>query len=162
MTMVTPIHLLLFGSRKVEFVDNMVRLDNWINLSMKPDVAAAVVALRPVLESLVIRASREPESITEMSPLDEKVMNVIKQLCRMNAGRYGLEQVGMGGFNSQRPPRGHSYGNNGPPPKMMRGGGYGNQGRGGYGFSGYGSYREGGGGGYRGIGGFRGGYRGRY
>ena len=169
MTMVTPIHLLLFGSRKVEFVDNMVRLDNWINLSMKPHVAAALVALRPVLESLVIRASRDPESVTEMSPLDEKVINVIKQLCRMNAGRHGLEQVGMGGFNSRRPPRGHTLGNNGPPPKMMRGdrgsfrGGYGNQGRGGYGFSGYGSYRGGGGGGYRGGGGgFRGGFRGRY
>nr|CAD7589642.1 unnamed protein product [Timema genevievae] len=29
MTMVTPINLLLFGSRKVEFVDNVVRLDGW-------------------------------------------------------------------------------------------------------------------------------------
>lgn len=174
MTMVTPIHLLLFGSRKVELVDNVVRLDNWINLAMKPNVAAAVVALRPILESLVVRASREPESITEMSPLDEKVVNVIKQLCRMNAGRHGLEQVGMGGFNCQRPPRGHSFGNNGPPPKMKRGGGgsfrggYGNQGRGGYGFSGYGPHRGGGGGGrrgggyYGGGGGFRGGYRGGY
>ncbi|PSN38206.1 Dosage compensation regulator [Blattella germanica] len=164
MTMVTPIHLLLFGSRKVEYVDNVVRLDNWINLAMKPEIAAGIVALRPVLESLVVRASREPESVTEMSPLDDKVMNVIKQLCRMNAGRHGLEQVGMGGFNTRRPPRGHSLGN-GPPPKMMRGGGgsgggyrggsggYGG-GRGGYGFSGY---NRGGGGG-----GFRGGYRGRY
>ncbi|XP_069700585.1 dosage compensation regulator mle [Periplaneta americana] len=180
MTMITPIHLLLFGSRKVEYVDNMVRLDNWINLQMKPNVAAAIVALRPVLESLVVRASREPESVTEMSPLDEKVMNVIKQLCRMNAGRHGLEQMGMGGFNTRRPPRGHTLGNSGPPPpKMMRGGGggwggggsgggyrggYGNQGRGGYGFSGYG--RGGGGGGYRGGGGggsgFRGGFRGGY
>ncbi|XP_021914337.1 dosage compensation regulator [Zootermopsis nevadensis] len=169
MTMVTPIHLLLFGSRKVELVDNVVRLDNWINLAMKPDVAAAVVALRPVLESLVVRASLEPESITEMSPLDGRVVNVIKQLCKMNAGRYGLEKVGMGGFSSQRPPRGHSFGNNGPPPKMMRGGGggfrggYGNQGRGGYGFSGYGTYRGGGRGYYSGGGGgFGGDYRGGY
>lgn len=29
MTMVTPIHLLLFGSRKVDVVDGLVRLDNW-------------------------------------------------------------------------------------------------------------------------------------
>jgi ATP-dependent RNA helicase A len=28
-TMVSPIYLLLFGSRKVEFVDNVIRLDNW-------------------------------------------------------------------------------------------------------------------------------------
>lgn len=29
MTMVSPIHLLLFGSRKVELINGMVRLDNW-------------------------------------------------------------------------------------------------------------------------------------
>jgi hypothetical protein len=34
--MVSPIYLLLFGSRKVEFTENVIRLDNWyanINLS---------------------------------------------------------------------------------------------------------------------------------
>lgn len=28
--MVTPIHLLLFGCRKVEWVDGVIRLDNWL------------------------------------------------------------------------------------------------------------------------------------
>lgn len=28
-TMVTPIHLLLFGSRKVEYTDGLVVLDDW-------------------------------------------------------------------------------------------------------------------------------------
>lgn len=73
MSMVTPIHLLLFGSRKVDWVDGIVRLDNWINLAMDPNVASQIVSLRPALESLVVRASSEPEQILEMSELDKKV-----------------------------------------------------------------------------------------
>lgn len=73
MTMVSPLHLLLFGSRKVEFVEGIIKLDNWINLEMNPEHAAAIVAIRPALESLVVRASKEPDTILELSPLDEKV-----------------------------------------------------------------------------------------
>ncbi|XP_046413575.1 dosage compensation regulator isoform X3 [Neodiprion virginianus] len=183
MTMVSPIHLLLFGSRRVEYVDGVVRLDNWINLEMKPETAAAIVALRPALESLVIRASKDPETILELSPVEEKVLVVIKALCGMNACRFEMDQITGGGFQSRRPPRGHSTGfgsgggNRPPPPKMMRGGGF--QGDRGGGFShGGGSNYGGGGGGYgapgrsgyngRGGGGFRGrgnwgsGYRGGY
>lgn len=74
MTMVSPIHLLLFGSRKVEYTNGVVKLDNWINLDMKPDHAAAIVALRPALESLVVKAAKEPETILELSPNEEKVI----------------------------------------------------------------------------------------
>lgn len=73
MSMVTALDLLLFGSRKVEWVDGVVRLDNWVNLDMDPEVASMIVALRPALESLVIRASKEPEQILEMGPTDLKV-----------------------------------------------------------------------------------------
>lgn len=73
MTMVSPLHLLLFGSRKVEYVDNVIKLDNWINLEMDPEHAAAIVALRPALESLVVKAAKDPETILELSPLDDKV-----------------------------------------------------------------------------------------
>ncbi|KAF6198544.1 hypothetical protein GE061_008292 [Apolygus lucorum] len=61
-TMVTPLHLLLFGSRKVELVDGCVRLDNWVNFKMEPSHAAAIVSLRPALESLVVRTAEDPES----------------------------------------------------------------------------------------------------
>lgn len=74
MTMVSPIHLLLFGSRKVEYVDNVVKLDNWINLDMDPTHAAAIVALRPALESLVVKAAKEPETILELNPNEQKVL----------------------------------------------------------------------------------------
>lgn len=73
MSMVTPLDLLLFGSRKVDWVDGVVRLDNWINLDMNPNVAGKIVALRPALESLVVRASKEPEQILEMNNTDMKV-----------------------------------------------------------------------------------------
>ncbi|XP_034234638.1 ATP-dependent RNA helicase A isoform X2 [Thrips palmi] len=168
MTMVTPIHLLLFGSRKVDVVDGLVRLDNWILLKMDPNQAAAVVALRPAIESLVIRASKEPELITELSPLDEKVINIIRQLCKINSGRHELEPVALTNPHSRRPPRGdlnRSF-DGGPPAKMPRtddnGGGNSFGSPGGSGFSGYqgggGGYR----GGYRGVGGGYGGFRGGY
>ncbi|KAL1117476.1 hypothetical protein AAG570_004801 [Ranatra chinensis] len=95
MTMVTAIHLLLFGSRKVELVDNMVRLDGWINLSMKPNIAEAILALRPVLESMVIRASQDPETVNAPTEADQEVLNLIRELCSMNAGRYNLEKYSM-------------------------------------------------------------------
>lgn len=60
---------------------------------MKPKLAAGLVALRPILESLVIRAAKDPETITELSEIDEKVMNVIKQLCKLNAGLFGQENT---------------------------------------------------------------------
>lgn len=137
-TMVSPIHLLLFGSRKVEYIDGFVRLDNWINLEMNPEHAAAIVALRPALEGLVVRAAKDPETILELSPVQEKVLAVIKSLCGMNAGRFEMEAITGGGFASRRPPRGHmsgfsgnsGYGGNGggygggePPGKFMRGNG---------------------------------------
>ncbi|XP_076179426.1 dosage compensation regulator mle [Ptiloglossa arizonensis] len=155
MSMVSPIHLLLFGSRKVEYVDNVVRLDNWINFDMNPNHAAAIVALRPALESLVVKAAKEPETILELSPNEEKVLSLIKSLCGMNACRYELDQITGGGFQSRRPPRGHStgfYSDNGNPAKLMRGsgafrgnprgGGFGNGGGGGgYSRDDYGGYR---------------------
>ncbi|KAK3930801.1 Dosage compensation regulator [Frankliniella fusca] len=169
MTMVTPLHLLLFGSRKVDVVDGLVRLDNWINLKMDPNQAAAIVALRPAIESLVIKAAKEPELITELSPLDEKVINVVKQLCKVNAGRHEMEPISMAGPQSRRPPRGdYNRGFEGPPPKMARAddgssqatGGFGGNGGNGFGGGrGYGGGYYGGGRGFggRGYGGSRGG-----
>ncbi|KZC09251.1 Dosage compensation regulator [Dufourea novaeangliae] len=151
LSMVSPIHLLLFGSRKVEYVDGVVRLDNWVNLDMNPNHAAAIVALRPALESLVVKAAKEPETILELSPNDEKVLSLIKALCGMNACRYELDQITGGGFQSRRPPRGHSTGfhsDSSNSPKMMRGG------------SGFRGAPRGGGGGFprnNNFGGFRGG-----
>ncbi|CAH0547260.1 unnamed protein product [Brassicogethes aeneus] len=166
MSMVTPLHLLLFGSRKVDWIEGVVRLDNWINLEMDPQVASQIVALRPALESLVIRASQEPEQILEMGELDCKVVSVMKELCRLHAGSFEIERAKPSLLASQRPPRGHSLGFSGPPPKFSRGrggrgGGYGGGGGGyGGGGGGYGGGGGGYGGGGGGYGGGGGGYRG--
>lgn len=69
-----------------------------INLKMDPSLAAAIVALRPALESLVVRASKEPELIAEPTPVEQKVINVIRKLCGVNAGRHGMEPLGISGY----------------------------------------------------------------
>jgi len=181
MTMVSPLHLMLFASRKIELLPTgIVRVDNWINLSIDVETAAAVVALRPALETLVIRAANDPENLNAPNAQEEKAVQVVKQLCKMNSARHGMEQVGMGGFQTRRPPRSFEGGMGGggsgggynddsgePAAKQMRGGGGFNQmfrGRGygaGGGFappqSGYGGGGRGGGGGFtQGRGGFQG------
>ncbi|XP_063849785.1 ATP-dependent RNA helicase A protein-like isoform X1 [Scylla paramamosain] len=161
MTMVTPIHLMLFGCRRVEAVDGVVRLDGWININMNSEHAAKILALRPSLDALIIRGTAQPESMTEPSHQDEQVMNCIRQLCRMNAGRHNMEQISLGSFNTPRPPR--MFGT-GPPIKRMRSDDEPDGGNGGS----SGGFSQPPGGGYvnnsafggRGGGGFRGGYRG--
>eukprot|EP00102_Acyrthosiphon_pisum_P022829 XP_016660039.1 PREDICTED: dosage compensation regulator-like isoform X3 [Acyrthosiphon pisum] len=93
MTMVTPIHLLLFGARKIEYTKELVQLDNWINLKMDVTAASAIVALRPAIESLIVHASEEPGSIAMLSETDIKLINVLKELCNFNCGRYNLSPI---------------------------------------------------------------------
>jgi hypothetical protein len=59
---------------QVELVDGVIRLDNWINLNINPADAAAIIALRPAIESLIVRATKDPESLSDQNPLDTKVI----------------------------------------------------------------------------------------
>lgn len=94
MTMVNPLVLMLFASRKMELLPSgVVRLDNWINLNIDPRAAAAVAALRPVLEKLVVRISAEPENANAPCAAEEKAIQVIRQVVKVNAGRHDMEQV---------------------------------------------------------------------
>ncbi|CAH2059307.1 unnamed protein product, partial [Iphiclides podalirius] len=177
-TMVAPLHLLLFGSRKVEWVDNVVRLDNWLNFEMSPRTAALVVALRPAIEKLVERAAAEPDAALHFSGVENKVLHCLKELCVFDAGDYNIirdvstptfrmdgAKRGRGWFsnNSNRGNFGSTFGaqsgfgnrgafgNRGGPPNR---GGFGNSGgfgsRGGFGNSGgFGSR-----GGFGNVGGF--------
>jgi ATP-dependent RNA helicase A len=54
----------------------IVRVDNWINLQMDPEVAASIVALRPALEALVIRASADPENVNAPNVEEDKAIQV--------------------------------------------------------------------------------------
>ncbi|CAG9118843.1 unnamed protein product [Plutella xylostella] len=75
-SMVAPLHLLLFGSRKVEWVDGVVRLDNWVNLAMDPGAAAAVTSLRPAVERLLERAAAEPDAALQFTPAEQKAPGI--------------------------------------------------------------------------------------
>ncbi|GFO05392.1 ATP-dependent RNA helicase a-like protein [Plakobranchus ocellatus] len=108
MTNVSPVQLLLFGSRQVKGHGDNVVLDNWINLKMEASLAAKIVALRPPLEALVVWATKEPEQVSTPGPQEENLLGVIRALSRQNAGRHGMAH-GRGGFS-----RGA------PPPKMAR------------------------------------------
>ena len=56
-------------------------------------MAATVAAFRPVIENLVIRASTNPETINELNQQEDKSIQALRQLSKMNAGRHGMEQV---------------------------------------------------------------------
>lgn len=132
MTMLSPVHLMLFASRKIDLMpaSGVVRLDNWINLSIEPRQASLVAALRPAVENLVIRAAENPEGVSgDSSEQEEKVLQVVRQLAKMNAGRHGMEPVQpqQQMQHGKRPPRPPRFEDGPPPPKMgnfgPRGGG---------------------------------------
>ncbi|XP_059045473.1 dosage compensation regulator [Achroia grisella] len=160
-TMVAPLHLLLFASRKVEWVDNVVRLDNWLNFDMSPKSAALVVALRPAIEKLVERAAAEPDAALQFSPAEQKIVNCLKALCLVDAGDYNIQrEISMPTFRPDGPKRGFNrgWGTNGPRGGFG-GGSYGSQGNG-RNWGGYGGNQGGYGGNQGGYGGNRGGYGG--
>ncbi|XP_035234281.1 ATP-dependent RNA helicase A-like [Stegodyphus dumicola] len=159
MTMITPIHLLLFGCKKVEYVNDCVQVDRWINLKMPARDAAIIVALQPVIEDLITQAAVDPESLSEPLPINSKIVDLIRRLCDINAGKYNAdnpESDGMNSYSSGGPPmkrarlsagiaggglprgysasgrftRGSSYGSRGGGGYGSRGGGFGNRGGG--------------------------------
>ena len=54
-------------------------MDNWINLTMDPQVAASIVALRPAIETLVIRAANDPENVGAPNQQEDKTIQVRKK-----------------------------------------------------------------------------------
>ena len=70
---------------------NVFSMFDRINLNVKHDVAAKIVALRPAMESLIVKATSQPESVESPSPVDSELMNVIRELSRTNAGRFGVQ-----------------------------------------------------------------------
>lgn len=64
-----------------------------ISLKMDAKSAAAIVALRPAIESLIVRVSESPKSITTLNEADIKLKDVLKELCNFNSGRYNLSPI---------------------------------------------------------------------
>ncbi|PVD34856.1 hypothetical protein C0Q70_06135 [Pomacea canaliculata] len=104
MTMVSPLQLLLFASRSVSWQESMVVLDNWINLQLDSEVAAKVVALRPALEALMIRATKYPSGIGHLDPQEESLVSVLQALSQpIAAGQHELPIEGQAGNYHGRP-----------------------------------------------------------
>lgn len=60
---------------------------------MDVKTAAAIVALRPAIESLIVRVSETPKSISSLNEADIKLIDVLKELCNFNSGRYNLSPI---------------------------------------------------------------------
>ncbi|XP_042664401.1 ATP-dependent RNA helicase A isoform X2 [Tyto alba] len=173
MTLVSPLQLLLFASKKVLSDGELVLVDDWIKLKMPHRAAACITALRAALEALVVAVTKDPELVRQLDPANERMLNVIRQISRPSAAGVSLVAASSRLGDGPRPPKMARYDNGGgfrgwggsPRGAGYRGRGYGGYsssgrhsgGRGHQGSPGGGYHR---GGGYRGAGGgYRGGCR---
>ncbi|XP_078417512.1 ATP-dependent RNA helicase A isoform X1 [Cetorhinus maximus] len=129
MTLVSPLQLLFYGSKKVTANGEIILMDEWIKLKMPHYTAAGIVALRAGMEALVVEVAKDPEFIRQLDPTHERLLNVIRQ----------ISKPGTAGINLMANTR---FGDGPRPPKMAR---YDNQGFGGRGGARGSSYRGGGG-----------------
>lgn len=149
MTMIYPVQYLIFSPCKVEFGDGVASVDDWIDLKMSHRQASRLVALRNIIEDLVVRVADRPQMIAEQEESDGIVCNVIRMLSRSDVGDFMIER-----------PQGDQGGTG---PSGGRGGFTPRGGRGNFNFMkprGYQGPRHFRGGFRGGSGGFRGGYRG--
>lgn len=56
---------------------------------MSHNTAAKIIALRPLLESLIFRMTSDPEGILKAAPEDYALMNAIQVLSLPSSGCYG-------------------------------------------------------------------------
>nr|ABV48877.1 maleless [Drosophila simulans] len=165
LSMVSPLQVILFGSRKVDLTaNNIVRVDNWLNFDIEPELAAKIGALKPALEDLITVACDNPSDILRLEEPYAQLVNVVKDLCIKSAGDFGLQRE-----SGILPHQSRQFSDGGGPSKRGRfdnpgggtgrfsnssfgrrgngrtfGGGYGNNG-GGYGSNGGGYGNNGGG-----------------
>lgn len=93
MSMVAPLQIMLFGSRKIDLApNNIVRVDNWLNFEMDPEHAAKIGALKPALEDLVTLACDNPSNILQLDGPFAKLVQVIRDLCEQRSGDYQLQR----------------------------------------------------------------------
>lgn len=147
MSMVSPLNIMLFGCKKIDFVEGTVRLDNWLNLEMNPLDAAVVCGLRKALEEILIHVVAQPDEVLNLDERYQKVLGVIRSLAEFSAGDYqitrdqGISADRESNFGRQSGPSGFGGG------KFQRNDGGQGSFRGNYGSGGYqrGNYGSGGG-----------------
>lgn len=96
MSMVSPIHLLLFGSKKIDYIvapdHKAIRLDNWLNLDLDPYHASLIASLRPSIENMIVRASEAPDEVLNKDFEYNQLIDIIKELCKMDAGDFNIKR----------------------------------------------------------------------
>ena len=55
---------------------------------MDEAAAAKIVAVRPALESLIVKATSDPESLSDTSAVDMELIDVVRALSRAMAARH--------------------------------------------------------------------------
>ncbi|XP_076195719.1 ATP-dependent RNA helicase A isoform X2 [Aptenodytes patagonicus] len=165
MTLVSPLQLLLFASKKVLSDGELILVDDWIKLKVPHNTAACITALRAAMEALVVEVTKDPEIVRQLDPANEQMLNVIRQISRPSAAGISLMAAKARFGDGPRPPKMARYDNGGGFRGWggyPHGSGYRGRGYGGYSYSGKRSggrgYQGSWGGGYRGAdGGYRGG-----
>uniref|UniRef100_A0A1I7UYS9 RNA helicase n=1 Tax=Caenorhabditis tropicalis TaxID=1561998 RepID=A0A1I7UYS9_9PELO len=80
-SVITAIQLLIFGSRKVECVgEGRVRVDDMITIRMNVKTAAALLALRPCIESLLVNSCENPESLGVLNHESAELRHLLREL----------------------------------------------------------------------------------
>uniref|UniRef100_A0A8C4SGW0 RNA helicase n=1 Tax=Erpetoichthys calabaricus TaxID=27687 RepID=A0A8C4SGW0_ERPCA len=106
MTLVSPLQLLLFASKKVVSEGEIIILDEWIKLKMSHSVAAYITASRAGIEALVVEVSKDPEYIRQMDTVNERLLNVVRFISRPSAAGINLmvnnARSGCGGSSLSR------------------------------------------------------------
>lgn len=60
---------------------------------MDGKIAAAIVALRPAIEDLIIRTTENPKLLLKPNKVDTKLIRVLRHLCNFNTGRIHLSPI---------------------------------------------------------------------
>ncbi|KAH6948861.1 hypothetical protein HPB50_026612 [Hyalomma asiaticum] len=84
MSMISAVHILLFGCKRVELVNGVVQVDGWINLKMDPQVAANVVSLQVAVENVINDITNDPGLLTQPPDDLARIINTIKMICRFD------------------------------------------------------------------------------
>ena len=59
---------------------------------MSVETAAKIVAMRPLLEALAVKATSDPESVSDPLPTDAALMSIIQSLSEPRAARFGITE----------------------------------------------------------------------
>jgi ATP-dependent RNA helicase A len=60
---------------------------------MDVKVAAAIVALRPAIDDLIVRTAENPKLISKLNETDIRLISILTNLCNYNAGRHNLYPI---------------------------------------------------------------------